>query len=80
MRIEYLKILVAAVAVVALMMAGLGIKMLVKKRGEFKRPCSNTDPYTGESNGCICGKAAGTQCHNKSHTPLEVNQELLSEL
>ena len=70
----------AAVAVVALMMAGLGIKMLVRKRGEFKRHCSSMDPYTGESSGCICGKAPATQCHNKSHTPLEVNQELLSEL
>jgi len=77
---DYLKILIAAFVVVALMMAGLGIKLLVKKRGEFKRPCSSTDPYTGESTGCICGKAANAQCRNKAHTPLEVNQELLNEL
>jgi len=80
LKIENLEILLAAVAVVALMMAGLGIKMLVRKRGEFKRPCSNTDPYTGESSGCICGKAANAQCAGKAHTPLEVNQELLKEL
>ena len=42
--------LLFAVAVVALMMLGLGIKMLVRKHGEFKRHCSGMDPYTGIGN------------------------------
>ena len=37
-------VLGVAIAVVALMMAGLGIKMLFKKEKEFKRPCTNADP------------------------------------
>ena len=73
-------VLIAALTAVALMMAGLGIKMIVKKRGEFKRHCSNIDPYTGEGAGCVCGKLTTAQCHEKAHTPLEVNDELLKEL
>lgn len=72
--------LAAALAAVALMMAGLGIKTLVKKRGEFKRHCSGMDPYTGEGAGCVCGKAAGARCSNKAHSPLEVNEEMMKEL
>lgn len=79
MRIVLISIL-SAFAVVALMMAGLGIKMLVKKHGQFKRPCSGTDPYTGEQKGCVCGRAAGTACTDKKYSPLEVNSNLMEEL
>lgn len=72
--------LAAALVAVALMMAGLGIKTLVKKHGEFKRHCSSMDPYTGEGAGCVCGKAMNAGCRNKAHTPLEVNEELMKEL
>ena len=61
MRIVFISLL-AAFGVVALMMAGLGIKMLVKKHGQFKRPCSGTDPYTGEQKGCVCGRAMVGNC------------------
>ena len=79
MRIVLISLL-SAFAVVALMMAGLGIKMLVKKHGQFKRPCSGTDPYTGEQKGCVCGRAAGTACTDKNYSPLEVNSNLMEEL
>lgn len=46
--------LVVAVAVVALMMAGLGLKMLLRKEKEFKRPCANADPKTGKCANCTC--------------------------
>ena len=72
--------LTAALVAVALMMTGLGIKILLKKRGQFKRHCSSIDPYTGEASGCVCGKAPANTCHSKTHTPLEVNQNLLEEL
>ena len=45
-----------AVAVVALMVAGLGIKMLLHKEKEFKRPCANADPQTGRYTHCTCGR------------------------
>ena len=47
---------IAAVIVVMLMMAGLGIKMLMKKSHEFKRPCTNADPKTGRCANCTCKK------------------------
>ena len=49
-----LLVLFIAVAIVALMMAGLGIKMLFRKEKEFRRPCANADPTTGRCAHCTC--------------------------
>ena len=51
-----LTVLIIAVAAVGLMMAGLGIKMLMHKEKEFRRPCANADPLTGRCAHCTCGK------------------------
>ena len=73
--------LLLALAVVAIMMLGLGIKMVCKKRGEFKRHCSSVDPYTGEGGGCVCGKAMKKNCGKATgYTPLEVNDNLMDEI
>ena len=73
--------LLLALAIVALMMLGLGIKMIFRKNGEFKRHCSSTDPYTGKSEGCICHKAAKAKCNqSKRYSPLEVNDNLMNEI
>ena len=77
---QFLLILGCAAGAVGLMMLGLGVKMLVRKRGTFKRPCSSMDPYTGEQHGCVCGKASGRQCHPERHEPLEINKSLRDEL
>lgn len=70
-----------ALALVALMFAGLGIKMFFQKHGEFKRHCSSMDPYTGKGGGCVCAKAANAKCKNaEKYTPLEVNDNLMKEL
>ena len=53
--------LVVAVAVLALMMAGLGLKMLMHKEKEFRRPCANADPKTGRCANCTCGKTKNEQ-------------------
>lgn len=45
-----------AVGVLALMMAALGLKMILKKEKEFKRPCANRDPKTGRCANCTCRK------------------------
>ncbi len=47
-------VLIIAVAAIALMMAGLGIKMLLHKEKVFKRPCANADPKTGKCVNCTC--------------------------
>ena len=49
-------VLAIAVGVVALMTAALGMKMLLKKEKEFKRPCANADPKTGRCAHCTCNK------------------------
>ena len=68
-------------AVVILCLAGLGIKILLKRRGEFKRHCSSMDPYTGKGGGCVCANSA--KCSDRKqhpYQPLEVNEELMKEL
>ena len=47
-------VLAIAIGALALMMAGLGIKMLTRKEKEFKRPCANADPKTGRCEHCTC--------------------------
>ena len=47
-------VLVIAVGIFALMMAALGLKMLLHKEKEFKRPCANADPKTGRCANCTC--------------------------
>lgn len=78
---DFLIIVLCAAAAVAMMLLGLGVKMLFKKRGEFKRHCSGMDPYTGKGAGCVCGKAANAKCKSaERHSPLEVNDELMKEI
>ncbi|MBO7499169.1 MAG: hypothetical protein J6T64_08295 [Bacteroidaceae bacterium] len=59
-------ILAIAVGIFALMMAGLGLKMLFRKEKEFKRPCANADPKTGRCTNCTCGR-------KEMHTSLKDN-------
>ena len=59
-----LKVVLLAVVIIGLSIAGIAIKMFVKKGGEFKKSCSSVDPATGERYGCSCGKAEGTTCEN----------------
>lgn len=56
-----------AAGVVALMMAGLGLKMLLHKEKEFHRPCANADPKTGRCANCTCDLKE----HATTHTDRE---------
>ena len=49
-------VLAIAIGTLALMMAGLGLKMLLHREKEFRRPCANADPTTGRCAHCTCGK------------------------
>lgn len=49
-------VLLIAIGAVALMMGGLGLKMVLHKEKEFKRPCANADPKTGRCAHCTCGR------------------------
>lgn len=77
-----LLVLLVSIAILALSFCFIGIKMFLKKNGEFKRRCANVDPYTGNRSNCVCGKnnVLKDKCdsHHK-YNPLEVNKELLEE-
>ena len=75
----FLLVLIVTVLIVLLSFWGIGIKMIVKKNGEFKRHCSSVDPLTGDKHGCVCGKTIMDDCDTKRYSPLEVNRELLEE-
>lgn len=49
-------VIAVAVGALALMMAALGLKMLLHKEDEFRRPCANADPTTGRCANCTCGR------------------------
>ncbi len=59
-----LKLLLLSVILVAVALAGIAIKMFVKKGGEFKKQCSSVDPYTGQRLGCSCESGPKESCRN----------------
>jgi len=63
-----LKVILIAIFLIGLSVAGIAVKMFFKKGSEFKKSCGSIDPTTGTKIGCSCGGAdeeAGT-CRNKS--------------
>lgn len=62
---NFLTIIIACFILIGLAVAGIAIKMFLKKGGEFKKQCSVKDPNTGESLGCSCG-GNGKSCHNEN--------------
>ena len=80
---NFVVVLLIVFSVVLLCLAGLGVKVLVRKKGEFKRHCAGTDPYTGKNNSCVCaahdlGKCDERQTH--PYQPLDVTPELMEEI
>lgn len=71
-----LKLILIGSILLALAMAGIGIKLLVKKNGEFKHTCGSVDPVTGERVGCSCGSGTNeNSCStNKYAKPLDIEQ------
>jgi len=59
-----IKLILITIVLLAIAIAGIAIKMFLKKGGEFKKQCSSVDPVTGERYGCTCGKAEGASCEN----------------
>ena len=61
-----LQIIILAAILLAIAFAGIAIKILVQKDGEFKKSCSSVNPDTGERLGCVCGGSdSGEVCENK---------------
>ena len=57
MSFMFLTVLLAALILLALAFVAIGIKMFVKKNGQFERHCENE----GSAN-CLCGGKGGEAC------------------
>jgi hypothetical protein len=53
-----------AIGLLALGVAGIAIKILVKKDGEFSGTCSSNNPFLNSEDGScsICGASRGDRC------------------
>jgi len=69
-----LDILIITIILLGLAIAGIAIKMFVKKDGEFQKSCGSVDPGSGQRIDCTCGKSPEEQCDNK-HAQQEVEFE-----
>jgi hypothetical protein len=59
------KLLLITIVLIGIAFAGIGIKMFLKKDGEFKKQCGSIDPNTGQRIGCSCGGEKKETCENK---------------
>jgi hypothetical protein len=58
------KLIIISIVLLGLAVAGIAVKMLLTKDGEFKKSCSSVDPNTGERLGCSCGGEKQGSCRN----------------
>ena len=74
-----LELFIITIVLLGLAIAGIAIKMFVKKGGEFQKSCGSIDPDTGKRTTCTCGKENSDEtCENKhkhSHHHHEVEFE-----
>lgn len=61
----------------AIAIAGIAIKMFIKKGGEFKKQCATIDPQTGDKLGCTCkGSPADGSCENEKEKKIDISPSL----
>ena len=67
-----LKVLLLTVGLLGLAFAGIAIKLLVKKDGEFSGTCASNNPmFQDDSGSCtICGARPQDKCLNESEKDL----------
>jgi hypothetical protein len=64
--------IIAAIILVGLAVAGIAIKMLVQKDGQYTKTCSTIEFADGEKVGCVCSSNEPEKCayyelhHDKS--------------
>lgn len=79
----FIVVFVLAMAIVLLSLSGLGVKTLLRHRGELKRHCASMDPYSGKRAGCVCAMQRSGPCGDRQkhpYQPLDVNENLIKEL
>ncbi|MBK9591494.1 MAG: membrane or secreted protein [Crocinitomicaceae bacterium] len=59
-----MKLALLTIGLLALAMAGIAIKILVKKNGKFAGTCASSNPYLndGEESCSFCGARPDEQC------------------
>ena len=59
--------LLLSLGIVALAFAGIGIRILLVKNGEFRGTCSSNNPLLNKEgvNCPVCGKEPGEPCENE---------------
>lgn len=60
-------VILIAIALITLAFAGIAIRLLVLKNGEFKGTCSSNNPLLKNELGecTLCGSKPGEQCKNE---------------
>ncbi|MBE2247344.1 MAG: membrane or secreted protein [Candidatus Competibacteraceae bacterium] len=60
------KVILLAIAFIALMVVGLSVKLIFKKNGKFSGTCASQSPFLNESGeSCsFCGAKPDEQCKN----------------
>jgi len=57
-----MQLFLLTLALLALALAGIAIKMFVKKGGEFKKQCLTIEFESGEKIGCVCDSERHEDC------------------
>ena len=70
-----IKVLLLTFGLLGLAVAGIAIKLLVKKDGEFAGTCASNNPMFQDDNGScsVCGARPQDQCLNESEQEQEKN-------
>ncbi len=73
----YIKLLLLSIILLAIAVAGIAIKMFIKKGGEFKKQCATIDPKTGDKLGCTCKRSKGDgSCKNEKEKQIDISATL----
>ncbi|MCL2682554.1 MAG: hypothetical protein FWE63_03580 [Bacteroidales bacterium] len=57
-----MQLFLLTVGILTLALAGIAIKMFVKKGGEFKKQCATIEFESGEKIGCVCDSERHEDC------------------
>lgn len=65
-----MKVALLAILLLALAVAGIAIKILVRKNGKFAGTCASSNPYLndGEESCSFCGARPDEQCKGEEQT------------
>tara|TARA_Y100000739_G_C20607976_1_gene466788 strand:+ start:2831 stop:3034 length:204 start_codon:yes stop_codon:yes gene_type:complete len=67
MLFENIILLITTIIMISLVFVGIGIKIILKKNGEFSGTCASQNPLINtEGEACgLCGAAPNEQCQNE---------------